>query len=233
MGLGVVPALCLCVVWGATGCGGTSTTPARDAGADRGPDGTVSGTGGTTTVPGTGGTTSNPGSGGAASGTGGSVNPGAGGTGTGTGGGAAGTGGSAGGADAADMGSSPDASFPFDLPIPTDLTLPDGEPAIVQCPSDVATAACTTNMLCLRSTGGANPEACLCQAGHWFCPSFVDAGAGGVTDAGFPDVAGVASCQPGTTNGVACAAENEVCLGGPGLGCLCTPVLGTLRWLCL
>jgi hypothetical protein len=210
------------------GCGGSTATP-RDGGADTG-KGTggaaAAGTGGATGVPLTGGASGAASGGAMGQGAGGATTPGAGGSGA--GGSAGGTGGQSGDAGG-DAPGTQDTTFPFDLPIPSDIALPDGAPAIVPCPVDVATAACTNNTVCIRP--GATPSACGCTMQRWFCPG-ADAGAP-PGDASFPDVPGVAACPTGIATAQPCAAENEVCAGGPGLGCACVPLLGSLRWFCL
>jgi hypothetical protein len=229
---GLLPALCLVLGLGA--CGGSTTTKPRDAAAEAGGTGGLSGSTGGTSGIGTGGGGGTAGNVGGATGTGGGAAGTGGGSPVGTGG-VAGTGGAGSGdaaADRADVPVTPDASFPFDLPIPTDITLPDGAPAIIPCPADITNATCTNNTVCLRVGSSGMPEGCGCAMQRWFCPgSLVDAGA--PSDAGFPDVPGVAACPTGVATGVTCAAENEVCAGGPGLGCACVPLAGGLRWFCL
>jgi hypothetical protein len=236
--LAVLPALSLSLV--TAGCGGSEATPPRDGGVG-GAGGSGAGGGGST------GTAS--GGGGASGGSlGGGGAGGAGGTGSGAGGtGGVAAGGSAGGVDAAagaDGAAPKDApadlpSLPFDG-FPADgFTLGDSGLMIVQCPVDVATATCTTGLLCVKPSTGGPAEGCGCtQAQRWFCPGITLGGDGGVSppDSGtLPDAAGVAACPAGTATGAVCTSVGDVCTGGTGhtVGCGCLMGPGGLRWACL
>lgn len=227
---------------GNLGCGGSSTSPARDGSADvvatGGAGGSAVGGAGGNAGSAAGGGSAGGGAGGAAGGSTGGAGPAGGGQGGGgidaaAGAGGTGAGGTDGGNAPVDM-ASDRPSFPFDA-FPRDgLTLGDGGPMVILCPVDVTTATCTMGTICVRQ-GPSGPDGCGCTIGQrWFCPGIgADGGLGPLDSGVVPDVAGVPACAPGTASGVSCSPEGAVCAGAGSLGCACATAFGGLRWFCL
>ncbi|HEY0714907.1 MAG TPA: hypothetical protein VGF45_19660, partial [Polyangia bacterium] len=210
------------------GCGGSSSSPARDGGRD------VGGTGGVG-LPGAGGAPGGGGmTGGGAGGSGGARVDGgdasSGDTTAGTGG-SSGSGGSPGGdaAPGADVAADAPRSDAADAPVTTPdaavdtgadvIIVIDGGPTVVACPANVSTAACTSGNLCVQATG----EVCGClPSDRWFCPGIVVGSDGGVT---VPDAAADAAsapvCAAGTMSGDPCSTVGDFCRIPGSLGCGC------------
>ena len=162
----------------------------------------------------------------------------------GQGGAIAGVGGSSGGGGSQGAGGSSSPADGGDAPVGTPnldalldgLVIGDSGPMVIDCPADVATASCTPGTLCTRRRDGAAPDGCGCiPTGKWFCPGLTIGTDGGVSvpDGGIPDAAGFPMCAAGTATGGACTTEGAICTGAGSVGCACTQLAGSLRWVCL